>query len=33
MSCFLCNKNLYSIIDLGDHPPSDAFLKKEELLD
>ena len=33
MPCFLCNKNLYSIIDFGSHPPSDAFLTKEELLD
>lgn len=32
MSCFICkNKNLFKFMDFGDQPPSDAFLRKEDL--
>ena len=32
MYCFICkNKHLFKFLDLGDQPPSDAFLRKEDL--
>lgn len=32
MDCFVCdNKNLFEFLDLGHQPPSDAFLRKEDL--
>lgn len=33
MSCYICGKNkLYKFLDLGYQPPSDAFLRSEDLL-
>ena len=32
MSCFICNNtNLFAFLDLGQQPPSDAFLRREDL--
>lgn len=32
MHCFICKNNrLFKFLDLGDQPPSDAFLRKEDL--
>ncbi|MFH1582994.1 MAG: SAM-dependent methyltransferase, partial [Candidatus Falkowbacteria bacterium] len=32
MNCFICGeKKLYKFLDLGYHPPSDAFLRAEDL--
>ncbi len=32
MQCFICSgRNLFKFLDLGEQPPSDAFLRKEDL--